>query len=138
MGREAFQALKDEHSRRWLREEIFVPAILEAARSRRRPQYIRIGSRWITDAAGRKACLAPMKLSVRLFRRWLKTRAWAIAAKKLELGRPLAPLTEKERDAIRRAAKQGGVTPNAIRKQVARVQAKLHTFQKRSHARRRP
>jgi hypothetical protein len=38
-------------------------------------------------------------------------RARRIAAKKLELGRALAPLTDKQLDTIRWAAKKEGVTP---------------------------
>jgi len=130
--RNAYYALKEAQGHRWLREEIFVPALLEAARDSRRPQYVRIGTKWVKAASGRKKLVSPMELAtIALIRRWLMQRAWRIAAKKLELGRPLAPLTEKQLDTIRWAAKQQGVTPDALRKRAARTQTRLAQLQKR-------
>src|SRR5207247_5036500 len=121
--RKAYYALKEERAQQWLREEIFVPALLEAARSRNRPQYIRIGRKWVTDERGRKSRVRPMEGSVPFAKRWLMTRAWAIAAKKLIAGRPLAPLTDKQRETILLLAKKQGVTPDALRKRAARAAA---------------
>ena len=124
--RKAYYALKEEQGQRWLRERIFIPALLEAARNRDQPQYVRIGTQWVTDASGRKALVRPARWdSIPLFRHWLISKAWAIAAKKLRLGRRLEPLTEKQRDTILLLAKSQSMTPGALRKRVARAAAKL-------------
>src|SRR5262245_30852676 len=95
--RKAYYALDDEQGELWLREKIFVPALLEAARGLQRPQYIRFGAKWVTDAGGRKARVRPIELEPpHLVKRWLLMRTYAIAAKKLAGGRPLARLTERE------------------------------------------
>jgi len=130
-NRKAYYALKEEQGQLWLREKVFVPALLEAARSKQRPQYVRFGARWVTDESGRKALVRPFDRSEAFVKRWLMTRAWAIAAKKLELGRHLPPLTEKQLDAIRWSMKKQGVTPETFRKRLARTHAKLAQFQKR-------
>jgi hypothetical protein len=131
VNREAYRALKEEQGHRWLREGIYVPALLEAARDKRRPQPVRIGAKWLTDEDGRKASVRPVDGSFAFIRRWLMIRAWAIAAKKLGLGRAVSPFTERERDTMLLAAKKQGVTPDALRKRFARVKAKLAQFQKR-------
>jgi hypothetical protein len=136
--RKAYYALKGDaqgEGARWLREKVFVPALMEAARGQKRLQYFRDGQKWITDASGHKTLVRPMEYSVRFLRRWLMTRAWAIVTKKLALGRPLAPMTERQRDAIqlaaKRDAKKRGVTPDALRKRIARTAAKAARLQKR-------
>ena len=136
-NRAARFALKTEHAgetQQWLREEIFAPALLEAARERRRLQYIRLGPKWVTDARDRKVKVRPLeRFGVAVARRWLLARARAIAAQKIIGGPRLRTMTSKERETIQLLAKHAGVTPAALRKRAARAAAQLHTSRKRSH-----
>jgi hypothetical protein len=71
-------ALKRAHrgeGARWLRETLFVSALLEAARERYELQRIRLGAKWVTDADGRIAPTRPMDHSLPFLRRWLRIHA---------------------------------------------------------------
>jgi len=116
----------------WVREALFVPALLEAAREWRRPRYLRLGRTWVTNAKGTKALVSPGDLSVDVVRGWLQSRAYAIAETKILGPRALRPLTDKQRDAVLLAAKSRGVTPDALKRRAARAVAKLHGRSKRS------
>jgi hypothetical protein len=116
----------------WVRETLFVPALMEAASEWLQPQPIRVGRTWLKDARGRKALTTPAELDARTFRRWLKARAYAIAERKLLAPAALDSLTDKERDIVLLASKRSGATPAAIKKRAARAGAKLHGAASRS------
>jgi DNA-directed RNA polymerase specialized sigma24 family protein len=120
---------------RWLREEVFVPALLEAARERRRPQRIRLGTKWIKDASGRIARVRPMERSIPFLRYWLSTRARALAEERILGGRRLGHLSARQRELLlllqphpdyADVAERMGVTPEAVRQLAARARAKPH------------
>ena len=116
----------------WVRETLFVPALMEAASGWAEPQPIRVGRRWLKDARGRKALTTPAELDAPTFRRWLKARAYAIAERKLLAPAALDSLTDKERDIVLLASKRSGATPAAIKQRAARAGAKLHGAASRS------
>src|SRR5262245_26285927 len=135
---------------RWVREEIFVPALLEATQELRRPQTVRLGTKWITDAKGRKARLRPVELDpIPIFKQWLMTRARALAEERILGGQRLKHLSQKQRELLlllqsnenydyAHAADRMGVTAEAVRQLAARARAKaLHETSKRSPKRQR-
>jgi hypothetical protein len=138
---------------KWVREEVFVPALLQAVREQqeqRQPRTVRIGSKWVTDASGRKARLYPIRVDdVAFFKKWLITRARAISEEMILGGPRLKHLSPKQRKLLlllqsgdnkyQDAAERMGLTPEAVRQLATRARAKprVHESPKRSPRRHR-